>query len=132
MQIGIYILKEYLNVLGPHTHSRKRVQASLRVRQLLARKYEHNLQFPRVRLKEKAEPGPQIHLDFAVQMRYILSIYPVKTRLLPINSIRGKEQDEVPLKQKKQGEKLEMVSDEASYIQQRARGAYIATICHST
>jgi hypothetical protein len=33
------------------------------------------------------------------------------------------------LRQKKQGEKLEMATDKQSYVQQRARGAYIATIC---
>ncbi|EFQ88793.1 hypothetical protein PTT_15200, partial [Pyrenophora teres f. teres 0-1] len=30
---------------------------------------------------------------------------------------------------KKQGEKLESAVDMKSYVQQRARGAYIATIC---
>ncbi|KAF7578000.1 hypothetical protein PtrM4_022400 [Pyrenophora tritici-repentis] len=35
----------------------------------------------------------------------------------------------ITLRQKKQGEKLENAVDAKSYIQQRARGAYIATIC---
>jgi hypothetical protein len=35
----------------------------------------------------------------------------------------------VTLRQKKQGEKLEMATNKQSYVQQRARGAYIATIC---
>ncbi|KAF1351719.1 hypothetical protein EJ07DRAFT_36133, partial [Lizonia empirigonia] len=30
---------------------------------------------------------------------------------------------------KKQGEKLEIATNKKTYIQQRARGAYIATIC---
>lgn len=40
------------------------------------------------------------------------------------------DQDQtVRLQQKRQGEKLENAHDERSYIQQRARGAYLATIC---
>ncbi|CAE7021550.1 Polyprotein [Pyrenophora teres f. teres] len=35
----------------------------------------------------------------------------------------------ITLRQKKQGEKLESAVDMKSYVQQRARGAYIATIC---
>ncbi|MDV3160358.1 MAG: hypothetical protein Q8787_02685, partial [Sweet potato little leaf phytoplasma] len=35
----------------------------------------------------------------------------------------------ITLRQKKQGEKLELAKDYKSYVQQRARGAYIATIC---
>ncbi|KAF1828306.1 hypothetical protein BDW02DRAFT_652134 [Decorospora gaudefroyi] len=35
----------------------------------------------------------------------------------------------ITLRQKRQGEKLEPAKDKKSYIQQRARGAYIATIC---
>lgn len=35
----------------------------------------------------------------------------------------------ITLRQKKQGEKLEIAQDYKSYVQQRARGAYIATIC---
>ncbi|KAF1359087.1 hypothetical protein EJ07DRAFT_122048 [Lizonia empirigonia] len=35
----------------------------------------------------------------------------------------------IALRQKKQGEKLEIATDKKTYIQQRARGAYIATIC---
>ena len=35
----------------------------------------------------------------------------------------------IALRQKKQGQKLEIATNKKSYIQQRARGAYIATIC---
>jgi hypothetical protein len=35
----------------------------------------------------------------------------------------------ISLLQKRQGEKLEAATDQKSYIQQRARGAYIASIC---
>jgi len=35
----------------------------------------------------------------------------------------------ITLRQKRQGEKLEPAKDKKTYIQQRARGAYIATIC---
>lgn len=35
----------------------------------------------------------------------------------------------ITLRQKRQGEKLEVARDEQTYVQQRARGAYIATIC---
>ena len=38
-------------------------------------------------------------------------------------------EDTITLKQKKQGEKLEASTDTKSYVQQCARGAYIATIC---
>jgi hypothetical protein len=35
----------------------------------------------------------------------------------------------VRLQQKRQGEKLEQVYDQKTYVRQQARGAYIATIC---
>ena len=42
---------------------------------------------------------------------------------------KGLEGSVITLKQKKQGERLEEATDKKTYIQQRARGAYIATIC---
>jgi hypothetical protein len=37
--------------------------------------------------------------------------------------------DILRIRQKNQGQKLEKATDAISYVQQRARGAYIATIC---
>jgi hypothetical protein len=37
--------------------------------------------------------------------------------------------DVLRLRQKNQGKKLEKATDNPTYVQQRARGAYIATIC---
>jgi hypothetical protein len=39
------------------------------------------------------------------------------------------EEDILHLRQKNQGQKLELATDKQTYVQQRARGAYIATIC---
>ncbi|KAK1912816.1 hypothetical protein P3342_004752 [Pyrenophora teres f. teres] len=44
-------------------------------------------------------------------------------------NIRLGSDNVITLRQKKQGEKLESAVDMKSYVQQRARGAYIATIC---